>query len=143
MHFKVKSTFWGYLLLWAINNTIPPAQTIEILQLTQQWSNSHFQVILFTKYNKGKIYSKQTRTIIPIYIVGISQSFIKAGNFLSFRSSFHNPKIKSLDNKVHHLHSNTFPKKNKKGKKKTTNKGTELLWLTSGTSFDDHRIFFF
>lgn len=75
-------------------------------------------MILFTKYNKGKIYSKQTRTIIPIYIVGISQSQIKAGNFLSFRSSFHNPKIKSLDNTVHHLHSNTFPKRSKKEKKK-------------------------
>lgn len=81
MHFKVKLSFWGYLLLWAINTTIPSAQTIETLQLKQHWSNSHFQMILFTKYNKGKIYSKQTRTIIPIYIVGISQSPIKAGIF--------------------------------------------------------------
>lgn len=44
------------------------------LQLKQHWSSSHFQMSLFTEYNKEKIYSKQTRTIKPIYIVGISQS---------------------------------------------------------------------
>lgn len=55
---------------------------MERLQLRQHWSNSHNQMILFTKYSREKTYSEQTRTTTPIYIVGINQSPIEADHFI-------------------------------------------------------------
>lgn len=56
MHFKVKLTFRGYVsVIMGYQQHHPTSQDYRNTKLTQHGSNSHFQVILFTKYNKGKI----------------------------------------------------------------------------------------
>lgn len=94
MHFKITLMFW-WSVIWVINSTIPLVQTTERLQLRQHWSSSHNRMILFTKYNKEKTNSKQTRTINPIYIVGLNQSPVEADDFF-LDLVFPNPKKKSV-----------------------------------------------